>query len=308
VDEIAYYIFLAYINAQLMIKLSITILRQIVTSKGMFMKRKAFTLIELMVVIAIIALLLSILMPSLGKVKEVARKTICRSNVRSLYQLTYMYTTENDGSFNRGYYDSGFGSGNSPISWVQAYSPYTESILEGLLCPSTKSVEDRRGHHKSTWDTTWIPGLQNFAEGGSYAKNGWCSNPQKNSRGAQKVPTGETYDSSTYKKITDFKTPSSVPVFADGFHWWAAPKETDDPWQDGDYFGHAKDPGGVNNNMARFTLERHSKGEINMTFGDGSAEAVSIRELWMFKWHKNFSRDNKYTGDGVVWPEWMDKF
>ena len=268
------------------------------------MKKKAFTLIELLVVIAIIALLLSILMPSLGKVKEVARKTICRSNVRSLYQLAYMYTTEYDGSFNRGYFESGFASGNSPLSWVQAYAPYMESVLEGLLCPSTKSVEDRSGHHKSTWDTTWIPGLRDFAEGGSYAKNGWCSNPQKNSRGAQKVPTGETYDSSTYKKITDFKNPRSVPVFADGFHWWATPKETDNPWQDGDFFGHAESPAGVGN-MARFTLDRHSKGEINMTFGDGSAEAVSIKELWGLKWHKNFSRDNEFTKDRPDWPDWM---
>jgi prepilin-type N-terminal cleavage/methylation domain-containing protein/prepilin-type processing-associated H-X9-DG protein len=271
------------------------------------MKKKAFTLIELLVVISIIALLLSILMPSLNKVKEVARKTICRSNVRSLYQLAYMYTTDNDGSFNRGYYDSDFGSGNSPLPWVQAYAPYMESVLEGLLCPSTKSVEDRRGHHKSTWDTTWIPGLENIAEGGSYAKNGWCSNPKINKRAADEVPTGQTYDSSTYNKITDLKSTSTVPVFADGFHWWAAPKETDDPWQDGDFYRHAESPAGVGN-MARFTLDRHSKGEINMVFGDGSAEAVSIKELWGLKWHKNFNKDNKFTGDGVIWPEWMEKF
>lgn len=61
--------------------------------------RKGFTLIELMVVIAVISLLASILMPSLNQAKYLARRTYCLSNIRSQYLAQMTYTTEHDGKF-----------------------------------------------------------------------------------------------------------------------------------------------------------------------------------------------------------------
>lgn len=56
--------------------------------------KNAFTLIELLVVISIIALLLSILMPALGKAKEVARKVVCASNLKQVGLVEQLYAND----------------------------------------------------------------------------------------------------------------------------------------------------------------------------------------------------------------------
>ena len=73
-----------------------------------------FTLIELLVVIAIISLLVSILLPSLQKAKELARSTLCLSNVRSIGLAMTLFLEENDQTFPQ----SGVGSGSTQGSYM----------------------------------------------------------------------------------------------------------------------------------------------------------------------------------------------
>ena len=56
----------------------------------------AFTLIEVLVVIAIIALLVAIVIPTLTRVKERARRTICQSNIRSFHIAVTAYAANYD--------------------------------------------------------------------------------------------------------------------------------------------------------------------------------------------------------------------
>ncbi len=61
--------------------------------------QRGFTLIELLVVISIIALLIAILLPSLAKAKELANRSVCSNNIRSIIQEFEIYANSNSGQF-----------------------------------------------------------------------------------------------------------------------------------------------------------------------------------------------------------------
>ena len=61
-------------------------------------RRKAFTLVELLVVIGIIALLIAILLPALRKAKDMAQRTVCGSQMRQLTAAWMIYANDNKGT------------------------------------------------------------------------------------------------------------------------------------------------------------------------------------------------------------------
>src|SRR5437762_2546340 len=59
-------------------------------------QRRAFTLIELIVVIGVIAMLAAILFPVFAQARRAARKTSCQSNLRQLGMAFHLYAQEYD--------------------------------------------------------------------------------------------------------------------------------------------------------------------------------------------------------------------
>ena len=85
---------------------------------------KKFTLIEALIVIAIIGILISILLPSISSAKEKGRQAICLSNFKQMNMATFSYVKENRQKL------------PGPLTWLQSntYTTY-KSSLAGELAP-----------------------------------------------------------------------------------------------------------------------------------------------------------------------------
>lgn len=95
-------------------------------------RRVAFTLVELLVVIGIIALLIGILMPALSAARRQARATACLSNLRVLGQSFAMYVADNKGILPQPAQDGDISntSVRAAVMWYSALDPYLNRNLK----------------------------------------------------------------------------------------------------------------------------------------------------------------------------------
>lgn len=129
-------------------------------------RRRGFTLVELLVVIGIIALLISILLPALGKAKMQANSVKCLSNLRQIGQAFLLYERDYRGAWpivTHHSADGGSGrSGTSPPlypvghgdrQWMDFIAPY---IVGKKVITETRDLEEAR----NTYDKFACPGFE----------------------------------------------------------------------------------------------------------------------------------------------------
>ncbi len=258
------------------------------------MKKNGFTLIELLVVISIIALLLSILMPSLQRVKELARSTVCMSNLRQWGVCFAMYLEENDNKFEEGFVVI---DGKGYLSmWMDTLEPYYEDIDEMRACPLTKPPGSETSGWSFSRNEPWVSPYEEkngdkTIYWGSYGINGWVQN----------FPKGNDIwgDSSLYWRTNLVRKTENIPIIGDAIWFHSVPSFRDQP-QDSPYGQDVQN----GNTLQRFNTPRHSHG-INLLMMDLTVQKSGLKELWNYDWNKGFQDDLRRL---PTFPEWMDEY
>ncbi len=300
----------------------------------MKLRKKGFTLVELLVVISIIALLLSILMPSLGRARAMAQQVVCLTNIKQNGSAFLLYATDNNGSFVRG--SSGWdglytndGNGGDTPDWGLGYwladlKAYRGDDIKTLTCPSAKKVNpgfasNPMGEYQGwiNYSAAWgypMEGLSDVSFDNpipiSYSMNGFATNPDKGSeieqtdRSNGTVPAPYDY---CWKKFEKLSSPDVVPIFSDG-RWLGG-------FSNSDRIGYLQPPATLkeaengtsmyyNWGIGQYCIPRHISG-TNMLYGDFSTRKTDLKDLWKLKWNRNFNINNRYAIDETVFPDWI---
>ena len=267
--------------------------------------KKGFTLIELLVVISIIALLMSVLMPSLQRVKKQAKMVVCQSNLKQWGLMWSFYLSDNNYLFIEGL--SGTESGASNI-WINALKPYymakQKEVSAGAgklrLCPMATKIA-------SEVTDRWISGDPHIAWGylpqahehgeltyGSYGMNHWLCD--------LRTPKEPVWPMAYHWRTSNVRDAANIPILSDA--WWASfrPRAYDEPPP---YATGAIIESGMNN-MRRFCIDRHDNHSINFLFLDNTVRSVDLKSLWgeNMVWHRSWRSEIANSGE-PVWPKWL---
>ena len=174
--------------------------------------KRAFTLVELLVVVAIIALLAAILFPVFERAREAARRSACESNLKQIGLGITQYVQDNDEIM------VGVGTATANGSWKCWIAPYINNS-EVFFCPDQGFIspfnptERREGLMQDGYPSCYIGNGGADPAYGIY--NGVCDNNNADPWGCTPMSWGIYY--LTYgKNITTFVNPSQLLLVTEG--------------------------------------------------------------------------------------------
>jgi prepilin-type processing-associated H-X9-DG protein/prepilin-type N-terminal cleavage/methylation domain-containing protein len=123
------------------------------------MRKRAFTIVELLVVISVVSVLMAILMPALARARQQGKSVACLSNLRQLAIASQLYVNNNDGFYPIAYMnkltDSEFVSYAWDFTRIQKFSPFEQKVIPGLLWEG-RTIEKVQQCPSFKGDATWL--------------------------------------------------------------------------------------------------------------------------------------------------------
>jgi prepilin-type N-terminal cleavage/methylation domain-containing protein/prepilin-type processing-associated H-X9-DG protein len=168
-----------------------------------------FTLVELMVVIAIIAILAGLLLPVLSKAKSKAQETYCGNNLRQLLLGWTLYADENE-DWLAG--NISVRRSNRPGSWVLGNARQDQNasnIMAGVMYPYAPSA----GSYRCPADKSTVTGHPTLRRARSYTMNGWLNSIQDDQGVSWKGRMGPNDFKSMPHKMSQIVRPSPAGTF-----------------------------------------------------------------------------------------------
>ena len=251
--------------------------------------KKGFTLIELLVVISIIALLLSILMPSLQKAREQAKFVICKSNLHFYSLAGAMYLDDNNGAYphptycifsresfwtpyNKHYHFWACRWHDAGITPDGPFWPYLAE-KDVHVCPTFRAIAKRRGKNHPWHDAAPVP--IPIEPQYSYSMNGFLS------AGDEKEDLIALHKDLQMPRVTDVKHPSTMLFITEENIWTIGYPERLSDWPLNDTFFQPTKYGYGGDCIATFhktTSRNLNKGVSNVLFVDGHVAEESAWE------------------------------
>lgn len=242
--------------------------------------RRGFTLVELLVVAAIISALLAILLPSMGKSIALAQTAAFASNLRQMQTALVSYGADHVGK-PYDYY------GNQ--LFLTPMERYIQNVDAIRYCPRTSGTGPGGiGNANQWWSYNTVDGVEKGAYGHNgfmYGLGGTMGSSVNTWFGT--TPLGTSFPSAWWGTVFP-PGASQVPTFFDAIWVDAWPHHNDvvpTEFQNGLL-------GMYLYQMSRATVDRHGMA-INIVYADGHAERVKLNMLWNQQWSATFVRQGK---------------
>lgn len=264
------------------------------------LRARAFTLVELLVVIGIIAVLMSILLPAVSAARTVAAATASLSNLRQLGIGLSLYRSEN-----KGFYPVHGMEGTTPkLRWADYLFPYmrnSEVYMSPLLTQEEREFRMRKefAHTCDPATGATIPGRTIFYGGYGYnyqyLGNGrrpggippFHANDRMIKAASQTIAIADTNGSKdggtefTKEGVYCVDPPrQSIELGSQGSR-----KKSANPMEAGNYSYRGGDDGDP---TRRATPAERNRDKVNVLFCDGHAEPMTLRQM------------DDFNGDGVA--------